>query len=148
MHWATGSFFGQLIVFGKTTERLVLGILAIAAIVATAIAVVVVFRADGGGLFESRNSMSSIDAGKQPQPPQLPPMQLQQQFAGPLLGTAIQRWRDPIDGTICYIFLPMIVRHSSAPLGYVQYGSNSIGSISCLAAAGQALPSAGQQAPR
>ncbi|MFZ0844948.1 MAG: hypothetical protein WAM62_04090 [Pseudolabrys sp.] len=134
--------------FSKTSERLVIGTLAIAAIVATAIAVVVVLHTDGAGLFESRNSMSSIDAGKQPQPPQLPAMQLQQQFSGPLLGTAIQRWRDPIDGTICYIFLPMVVHHTSAPLGYVQYGSNSIGSISCLAAAGQALPGTGQQAPR
>lgn len=148
MHWPIEGLFRQLIVFSKTSERLVIGTLAIAAIVATAIAIAIALRADGGGLFESSSSMSSIDASKQPQPPQLPPMQLQQQFSGPLLGTAIQRWRDPIDGTICYIFLPMVVHHTSAPLGYVQYGSNSIGSISCLASAGQVLPGAGQQAPR
>jgi len=32
----------------------------------------------------------------------LPRMQLERQFAGPLQDTVIQRWRDPVDGTICY----------------------------------------------
>ena len=44
----------------------------------------------------------------------------------------IQRWRDPIDGTICYIYLPMVVHHTPAPSGYVEYGSSAIGSISCM----------------
>ncbi len=51
-------------------------------------------------------------AAQQPQQPQqptsewakLPRMQLNRQFAGPLQDTVIQRWRDPVDGTICYIY--------------------------------------------
>jgi hypothetical protein len=39
-------------------------------------------------------------------------MQLERQFAGPLQDTIIQRWRDPVDGTICYIYLPITAQHS------------------------------------
>ena len=82
---------------------------------------------------------------QQPQPPQqqqpptwnqLPRMQLERQFAGPLQDTLIQRWRDPADGTVCYIYLPITAPHSPpTQSGYVQYGANTIGSISCTAAA-------------
>ena len=108
--------------------------------VALAIAVVVV-----GVLFylsaarireEPAIEMDLAQAGAQQTPAQQPPqfaaMQLQGQFAGPLAGTIIQRWRDPVDGTTCYLYLPVVVAHKPAPSGYVQYGSNSIGSISCL----------------
>jgi hypothetical protein len=63
----------------------------------------------------------------------LPRMQLERQYAGPLQDTVIQRWRDPVDGTVCYIYLPITAAHS-APLasGYVQYGANTIGSMSCI----------------
>jgi hypothetical protein len=78
---------------------------------------------------------------QQPQQPpqsawgQLPRMQLERQFAGPLQDTIIQRWRDPADGTICYIYLPITAQHSPPTgSGYVQYGANTIGSISCVAA--------------
>jgi hypothetical protein len=81
----------------------------------------------------------------QPQPPQQPPHQqqpvmwnqlprmvLERQFAGPLQDTIVQRWRDPVDGTICYIYLPITAPHSPpTQSGYVQYGANTIGSISC-----------------
>jgi hypothetical protein len=64
----------------------------------------------------------------------LPHLQLERQFAGPLQDTIVQRWRDPVDGTICYIYLPITAAHSApTPAGYVQYGANTIGSISCLA---------------
>jgi hypothetical protein len=64
---------------------------------------------------------------------QLPRMQLERQFAGPLQDTIIQRWRDPVDGSICYIYLPIMAPHSPPSGGspYVQYGANTIGSISC-----------------
>jgi hypothetical protein len=63
----------------------------------------------------------------------MPRMQLERQFAGPLQDTIIQRWRDPADGTICYIYLPFTAAHSPPqPNGYVQYGSNTIGSVSCV----------------
>jgi hypothetical protein len=66
----------------------------------------------------------------------LPRMQLERQFGGPLQDTLIQRWRDPADGTICYIYLPITAAHSPPTAsGYVQYGPNTIGSMSCLAAA-------------
>jgi hypothetical protein len=60
----------------------------------------------------------------------LPRMQLEQQFAGPLQDTIIQVWRDPGDGALCYIYLPITVEHSQS--GYVQYGANTVGSLSCL----------------
>jgi hypothetical protein len=63
---------------------------------------------------------------------QLPRMLLERQFAGPLQDTIVQRWRDPVDGTICYIYLPITAPHSPpTQSGYVQYGANTIGSISC-----------------
>jgi hypothetical protein len=83
-------------------------------------------------LTRSDDTMTAQSATQQTQPPVFPHMQLQGQFAGPIVGTVIQRWRDPIDGTICYIYIPMIVQHKPAPSGYVQYGSNNVGSISCM----------------
>ncbi len=60
-------------------------------------------------------------------------MQLERQFAGPLQDTIVQRWRDPVDGTVCYIYLPISAQHSPpTAAGFVQYGANTIGSISCL----------------
>jgi hypothetical protein len=65
---------------------------------------------------------------------QLPRMQLERQFAGPLQDTVVQRWRDPVDGTICYIYLPITAHHSPpGPSGFAEYGANVIGSISCAA---------------
>jgi hypothetical protein len=65
---------------------------------------------------------------------QLPHMQLERQFAGPLQDTIVQRWRDPVDGTVCYIYLPITAQHTPpGATGFVQYGSNTIGSISCVA---------------
>jgi hypothetical protein len=89
-------------------------------------------------------ALPSAAQAQQQQPPQqqqqpaawneLPRMQLERQFAGPLQDTIIQRWRDPADGTICYIYLPITAPHSPpTQAGYVQYGANTIGSISCVA---------------
>ena len=59
-------------------------------------------------------------------------MHLERQFAGPLQDTVIQRWRDPVDGTVCYVYLPITAAHSPPVQGgYVQYGPNTIGSVSC-----------------
>jgi hypothetical protein len=88
-----------------------------------------------------------------PQPAQnwdtLPRMQLERQFAGPLRDTIIQRWRDPNDGTVCYIYLPITAAHSPpAPSGFVQYGANTIGSLSCLAGGPKpAQPAAAKPSP-
>ena len=77
-------------------------------------------------------------------------MQLERQFAGPLQDTLIQRWRDPGDGTVCYIYLPITAAHSSPTQdGFVQYGANVIGTISRFrivapAAASAAKPAAAQ----
>lgn len=71
-------------------------------------------------------------SAKQNSHPNFAHMQLQAQYAGPLQDTVIQRLRDPVDGTICYVYLPIIVQHSPpTAAGFVQYGSNTIGSISC-----------------
>jgi hypothetical protein len=71
----------------------------------------------------------------------LPRMQLERQFAGPLQDTIVQRWRDPADGTVCYIYLPITAAHSPpTESGFVQYGANTIGSISCFPAPNGAPP--------
>ncbi len=63
----------------------------------------------------------------------LPKMILERQFAGPLQDTVIQRLRDPVDGTICYLYLPISAPHSPpTATGFVQYGPNIIGSINCM----------------
>jgi hypothetical protein len=64
----------------------------------------------------------------------MPRMELQAQYAGPLRDTIIQRWRDPKYGTICYLYLPILVEHAPPRKngGYVTYGANTLGSISCL----------------
>lgn len=63
---------------------------------------------------------------------QPPRMRLEAQYPGPLQDTTIQRWRDPVDGTVCYVYLPIAVAHSAGPEGLVQYGSANIGTISCF----------------
>ena len=42
---------------------------------------------------------------------QMSRMQLERQFAGPLRDTIMQRWRDPVDGTVCYVYLPITAQH-------------------------------------
>ncbi|MFC0243724.1 hypothetical protein [Rhodopseudomonas telluris] len=77
----------------------------------------------------------------------LPKLVLERQFAGPLQDTIVQRWRDPVDNSVCYIYLPISVPHSpTTSSGFVQYGGNSIGSISCLpgSAPRPSAPGAGQ----
>jgi hypothetical protein len=76
----------------------------------------------------------------------LPRMQLERQFAGPLQDTVIQRLRDPVDGTVCYVYLPISVLHTpTTATGFVQYGPNSIGSINCLPNAPAAPAAAGRK---
>lgn len=66
----------------------------------------------------------------------LPRMQIERQFAGPLQDTVIQRLRDPVDGTVCYIYLPISAPHTpTTATGFVQYGPNVIGSINCFPSA-------------
>jgi len=80
----------------------------------------------------------NVPAAAQPAPthPQLPRMQVVAQYGGPLQDTLIQRLRDPVDGTTCYLYLPIAVHHTppGAETGYVEYGANTVGSISCFAA--------------
>jgi hypothetical protein len=90
-------------------------------------------------------AMSGTASAQQAQPPQpqpqqqtprwdsLPLMQLEAFYRGPLMDTVIQRWRDPVDGSVCYIYLPISSEHAQTPSSpYVQYGANQIGSISCF----------------
>jgi hypothetical protein len=75
-------------------------------------------------------------------------MQLEQQFAGPLKDTAIQRWRDPQSNVLCYVYLPFTAPHSPPTANsYVQYGSNIIGAISCLESAKPAPAAAAARPP-
>lgn len=62
------------------------------------------------------------------------PMVLERVFRGPLQDTLVQRWRDPNDGAVCFVYLP--ISASAAGQGpYLIYGPNTIGSISCFAPA-------------
>ncbi|MGJ4998096.1 hypothetical protein [Bradyrhizobium sp. HKCCYLR20261] len=73
----------------------------------------------------------------------MPRMQLERQYAGPLQDTIVQRWRDPADGSVCYIYLPITVQHSPpTSAGFVQYGGNAIGTISCFAGPAPSPPRA------
>jgi len=67
-------------------------------------------------------------------------MRLEAQFPGPLKDTTIERWRDPVDGSICYVYLPIAVAHEEGPNGFVQYGAANIGSISCFPGHQPVLP--------
>jgi hypothetical protein len=100
-------------------------------VVALAAARVIDLRLDGlGGAKESdyaRQSQLLADSDRSQQPR----MKLEAQYPGPLQDTTIQRWRDPVDGTICYIYLPIAVAHTPGPGGLVQYGAANLGSISC-----------------
>lgn len=75
----------------------------------------------------------------------MPRMALEGQFAGPLRDTIIQRLRDPLDGAVCYVYLPITAPHTMpVDNGFVQYGPNTIGSISCIPGA---PPAEGPPAP-
>jgi hypothetical protein len=79
----------------------------------------------------------------------MPRMQLERQFAGPLQDTIVQRWRDPADGTVCYMYLPVTVQHTPpTPSGFVQYGANNTGSISCFESHAPARPARPPAAPK
>jgi hypothetical protein len=77
---------------------------------------------------------------QQPQPSQpavkwerMPRMTLEAEFAGPLRDTTVQRWRDVNADVVCYLYVPFTAQHSApTPTGYVQYGPNTIGTISCV----------------
>jgi hypothetical protein len=137
-------------VFAKTSEKFVLAGLGAAVAALSAV-----------GLSSLRGVWAPSSEGPSPssetrqQLPQLPQMVIQQRFAGPFPGTEIDRWRDPLDGTVCYVYFPTVVRRTPAPSGYFDYGSNAIGSISCLSPGAQAppasqrvLPDAGPPLPR
>lgn len=94
-----------------------------------------------GALFLTGNA--AAQQAQQPVAPQqqqgprwdsLPLMKLEAFYRGPLMDTVIQRWRDPVDGSICYLYMPISAEHAQTPNSpYVQYGANQIGSISCFA---------------
>jgi hypothetical protein len=63
-----------------------------------------------------------------------PPMILEQVYRAPLRDTIIQRWRDPANSIICYLYVPISTPFAQAQpgIGFAQYGANNIGSISCV----------------
>lgn len=103
-------------------------------VVGLAAARVIDLRIDGLGGSDAKDSdyvhqsqlLADSDRSQQPR------MKLEAQYPGPLQDTTIQRWRDPVDGTICYIYLPIAVAHAPGPGGLVQYGSANVGSMSCF----------------
>jgi hypothetical protein len=103
---------------------IVAGALLLALVVVLAI---VALRPGGDESYESRAVRFAAEHGAQALK-----MKFDAQSPGPLRDTVIQRWHDPVDGTVCYIYLPVAVPHSAGPPGLVQYGQAAIGSISCL----------------
>jgi len=60
-------------------------------------------------------------------------MQVEAYYRAPLADTMIQRLRDPIDGSVCFLYVPIEAQHGRrGASGYVSYGSNTIGSLSCF----------------
>ncbi len=68
---------------------------------------------------------------------------LEAQFAGPHQDTIIQRWTDKAKNTTCYLYIPVMIPTLVSQDKNVQsdvlikkppkiYGSNNIGSISCV----------------
>ena len=51
----------------------------------------------------------------------------------PLEATTIQRFVDPETGVLCYLYTPYVVSNARDESGNIVYGSNNIGSISCVA---------------
>lgn len=103
------------------------GILALAALVCNAL------------ILSAQSQEASTPTQSTPRWDSLPLMQLEAFYRGPLTDTVIQRWRDPVDGSVCYIYMPISSEHARTPNSpYVQYGSNQIGSISCFAQQGAA----------
>jgi len=82
-------------------------------------------------------------------------MLLERVYRGPLKDTVIERLRDPLDGTVCYIYTPISVPNAAPSGGYTQYGGNMIGNISCIKPAeivqlydaGRPQPAPAPQAP-
>jgi hypothetical protein len=84
-------------------------------------------------------SVAALAQGQQQSPQQpvnwdrMPRMTLEAEFAGPLRDTTIQRWRDQSGDVVCYLYVPFTAQHSPpSASGYVLYGPNSIGTISCV----------------
>lgn len=59
-------------------------------------------------------------------------MLLERIYRGPIKDTIIERLRDPIDGSVCYLYLPISVPQQPPAGGYAQYGAASLGNISCV----------------
>ncbi len=121
-------------------NRILVGVGAAAGIAALIIACVVLYlvlardkaQTTAPDADQAQNQTSN-DAALNLNKPHLPRMTLQAQYAGPLADTVVQRWRDPVDGTVCYLYLPIVVHHSKSKVpGYVEYGGNYVGSIACM----------------
>ena len=54
------------------------------------------------------------------------------QFRGPYKGTSITKFQDPQNGITCYVYAPSSIPYRTPLSGGISYGSNSIGSISCV----------------
>jgi hypothetical protein len=107
----------------------------IGALIGAVVALAIIAVAAGVYFYISKSGQAGqqVASANNVPPTTLQNMMLQAQFKGPLKDTVIQRWSDPDNGLTCYIYLPVIVQHSQpTATGFVQYGSNGIGSISCL----------------
>lgn len=54
------------------------------------------------------------------------------QLRGPYKGTSIIKMQDSENGVTCYVYAPTSIPYRTPMRGGVSYGSNSIGSISCV----------------
>jgi hypothetical protein len=101
-------------------------------LVAAIVAVLYGLGVFGHGQRQSYTEIAALRAAEDRSQPLR--MRLEARYPGPLQDTTIERWIDPVDGTICYIYMPIAVPHSQGPGGMVQYGSFNLGTISCFPA--------------
>ena len=68
--------------------------------------------------------------------PKTPPetLKIEKVFPGPFRDTIIQRVVDQKNGVVCYVYVPVVAEPSKVATEKTPrvYGSNNIGSISCL----------------
>jgi hypothetical protein len=88
-------------------------------------------RAHWAAMFSAVFLLAPANMMAQQGMPELPRMVTVEAFAGPFPFTAIQKLQDPKNGATCYLYIPMRANFTRDEQG-PNYGSASIGSISCL----------------
>lgn len=119
----------------KSCENRACRLLALAAVLVGGWTGAAVAQSSGGGGAapqpEMQQSGQAAAVAPSSQWEGLRPLVVERVFRGPLRDTVVQRLRDPVDGSTCFIYLPMSAA-VAAQGQFLVYGPNAIGSISCF----------------